>query len=189
MKLAFITHPVTKTECVVSIAKAIRDHDPVSIDFTWERNGDDWVFNGWVVTGELMFVKASANLLHHVDRFLTENGMLKVCTPELLMKKLEDNKCEHVVIHGGEQLLAGDVAKVTDQYRPSDFEHDVLVNAVDADDAASTIKGRMLKILKDEEDKAEAVGKWFANGKKIEKVPGKEKPQFIAQSDYHIKHR
>lgn len=188
MKLSFITYPIIEGVASVGIAKCLKDHDPVIVLFTWSRFNRTWAFEGFFVECQATgAVKMAANLLHHIDRFLTEAQITsKVCTPELLMKKLEDAGCKQVVISGGAQVDVADVEGIKDQWHPEGFP-DILVNAVDDADAASSIKGRMLRIMKEDESKEAALAIWFANGRKIVKIDAADRPVFVHQSEYHIK--
>ena len=129
----------------------------------------------------------AANLLHHLDRFLTESQITsKVCTPELLMKKLEDAGYKQVVISGGNQVDVECVESIKDQWHAEGFP-DMLVNASDDADASSSIKGRMLRLIKEDESKEEAVGVWFSQGRKIVKIDAANRPVFVHQTEYHVK--
>jgi len=189
MKLVFSTAPVTDDTCEVLIAKDIKQHDPVVVAFKWTKSGPrakTWLSNGFEVRADgHSYIKGGANLLHSVDRFFLDNKLYG-CSPEKLMKALEDSKMKQVVFVGQEQISIEDIEKLKDQYRPVGFEG-VQIGAVDKEDATSTIRGRMMKILKEDKDKAAAVGKWFADGQTVEKIESDtERPIFVPQSEYHL---
>jgi len=186
MKLAFVTHPVTSDTCTVSIVKAISQHDPVAVVLTWNRNGKMWSPAGWAVTCDKQaFIKAAGNLLHYVDKFFSENKLWGQ-GPEHLMLAMEKAEFSQVVIHGGEQMSTEELAKVKDQYAPVGTD-DIVVNADDEADAKSTIRGRMMKLLKEDETRAEEVGKWFAAKQPIKKIEAAERPAVVHQKEYRVR--
>ena len=191
MKLVFSTVPVAAEGCEVLLAKDIKQHDPIVVAFKWAKRtvgrSKVWVAEGFEVRTKDVhtYIKAGANLLHSVDRFFLENKLYG-CSPEKLMKALEDSKMKQVIFVGQEQVLVEDIEKIKDQYRPVGFEG-VQIGAVDLEDATSTIRGRMMKVLKEDATKAAAVGKWFADGQLVEKVESQtERPVFVPQSEYHL---
>ncbi len=190
MKLAFSTHPINQdgTACL-EVTKAIKTHEGVSVNLMWHQEDGEWVPGGFTVRlTRAADMKAASNIIVSLDKAMDELK-LWAASPLEWMRKMEKGGTDtapaiHVVIHGGEQLCADDLSKIKDQWRPAGFDAaDVLVNAVDEDDAKSTIKGRMIKLLSDA-DKAAAVGKWFAAGQCIEQVPTSAKPTFVPQSAY-----
>ncbi len=195
MKLAFSTSPIEQSEtqstALLNITKAIKAHEGVHVTLRWTRDDED-AEAGWDDTGLMVDItdardmKAAANIITSLDKAMDELKLWGV-TPLQFMRAMEKGGKDtppavHVVIHGGEQLGADDLSKVSDQWRPVGFDG-VQVNGVDEADGKSSIKGRMIKLLSDA-DKAAAVGKWFAEGQQVEKVPGSDKPTFVPQSAY-----
>jgi hypothetical protein len=184
VKIAFITAPVSDTHCTVALVKAIKEHDPISIVFEWLKVNGAWVLSDWRAAGAVAHVKLASNLMYHVDKFLA-SGKNLADTPEKLMLALEKAGYEQIVVVAGTQVSTAEVQGTKEQWKPVEFDG-VLVSATDEADAKSTIRGRMLKILKDEPERAAAVGAWFAQAQPIAKVSGAALVEFTHQRDYHL---